>query len=227
MDYRHEYKFWVPDLTIMKLRQRLEPLMRYDDNQGDDFYKIKSLYFDDYYDTCLQENEAGVDNRRKYRIRYYNENLEYINLEKKSKLRGMTRKESEMLSADEVRAYIAGENDLLRGDVTTELYLRQQKSGMRPKCIVEYDRLALVEDAGNVRITFDMNIRGSSDIDRFLDNDSDYMVPAMEPGYHVLEVKYDEFLPTYIRQAVDINSLHRQSVSKYALVRKAITRGGF
>ena len=77
-----------------------------------------------------------------------------------------------------------------------------------------------------MRITFDTNIRGSAEIDRFFDSDEDFMVPAMEAGYHVLEVKYDEFLPNYLREMVDLNDLHRQSVSKYAIVREAIAQGG-
>ena len=148
----------------------------------------------------------------------------------------MTRKVSERLSVPQVQAYIDGVSDPFDGtlysdenkpgSLVTELYAMQQKSGMKPRCIVEYDRCAFVEDVGNVRITFDMNVRGSAEVDRFFDMSSDFMLPAIEPGYHVLEVKFDEFLPTYLRELVDLNDLHRQSVSKYALVREAIVKGG-
>ena len=226
MEYRHELKFWVSDLALTKLKYRLEPLMRHDDYQPTEFYRIRSLYFDDLWDSCLSENEAGVDDRRKFRIRYYNENLKYINLEKKSKKNGMTKKDGEILTLDQVREYMAGTSDLTAGPVSTELFVAAQNAGMKPKCIVEYDRCAFVEDVGNVRITFDCNVRGTDEVERFLDFSEDFMIPAMEPGFHVLEVKYDEFLPTYLREAVDLNSLHRQSISKYGLVRQAIKKGG-
>ncbi len=79
-----------------------------------------------------------------------------------------------------------------------------------------------MEPAGNVRITFGMNLRGSTDIERFLDTSEEFTLPVMEPGMHILEVKYDEFLPKYILELVDLNCLHRQSFSKYEIVREVL-----
>jgi hypothetical protein len=67
-----------------------------------------------------------------------------------------------------------------------------------------------------------MNLRGSMDTERFLDTSEEFAVSVMEPGMHILEVKYDEFLPKHILQLVDINNLHRQSFSKYAMVREEL-----
>lgn len=223
MEYRHELKFMVSDLTIEKLRYRLAPFMENDEHQQGDFYTIRSLYFDDYFDSCLGENLAGTDDRFKYRIRFYRGNLDYINLEKKYKKRGMTKKESESLDINQVKSYLAGGYDETNGRLTTELLAANLKSGMQPKCIVEYDRCAFVEPAGNVRITFDMNLRGSTEVERFLDNDVEFALPVMNPGIHILEVKYDEFLPRHILQLVDINNLQRQSFSKYAIVREVLS----
>lgn len=221
MEYRHELKFMVSDLTIEKLRHRLSPVMDPDEYHPD-FYRIRSLYFDDIYDSCLNENLAGTDDRFKYRIRFYEDKLDYINLEKKYKKQGMTKKESEMLTVDQVQAYINDNYDVEKEQLTTELLVANLKSKMRPKCIVEYDRFAFVEPAGNVRITFDMNLRGSTDIERFLDTSEEFTLPVMEPGMHILEVKYDEFLPKYILELVDLNCLRRQSFSKYAIVREVL-----
>ena len=222
MEYRHELKFLVPDLTLQKLKYRLEPVMERDEHQTEDFYTIRSLYFDDLFDSCLNENLAGVDDRFKYRVRFYRGNLDYINLEKKYKKRGMTKKESEAVTLEQVQAYLSGDADVARERLTTEMYAAFLKTGMKPKCIVEYDRCAFVEPAGNVRITFDMNLRGSMDTERFLDTSEEFAVSVMEPGMHILEVKYDEFLPKHILQLVDINNLHRQSFSKYAMVREEL-----
>ena len=222
MEYRHELKFLVPDITLEKIKYRLNHFMEIDEHQESEFYTIRSLYFDDLFDTCLNENLAGTDNRFKYRIRYYRGNTDYINLEKKYKLRGMTKKESEKLDISTVNSFIQGDVDSGAGKLTTELYAASLRSGMAPKCIVEYDRCAYVEPVGNVRITFDMNLRGSTDVDRFLDTTEEFAIPVMEPGWHILEVKYDEFLPRHILQLVDINNLHRQSFSKYAIIREEL-----
>ena len=222
MEYRHELKFLVPDLTLEKLRYRLSAVMELDEHQTEDSYNIRSLYFDDYFDKCLSENYAGTDDRYKYRIRLYRGNTDYINLEKKFKYRQMTKKLSEQIDNDTVRECLESGFYEAAGPLSSELYASFIKSGMRPKCIVEYDRCAFVEPVGNVRITFDMNLRGSADIERFLDYSEDFSLPVLPAGMHILEVKYDELLPRHILQLVDINELQRQSISKYALVREAI-----
>ena len=222
MEYRHELKFLVSDITLEKLRYRLSAVMDLDEHQKDESYNIRSLYFDDYFDKCLNENLAGTDDRYKYRIRFYGGNADYINLEKKYKYRQMTKKVSEQLDVESVKRCLAEGYYEAGGALSTELYASFIKSGMRPKCIVEYDRCAFVEPVGNVRITFDMNLRGSADVERFLDYSEDFTLPALPAGMHVLEVKYDELLPRHILQLVDTNELQRQSISKYALVREAI-----
>lgn len=222
MEYRHELKFMVSELTLEKLRYRLSAVMELDKNQQAESYMIRSLYFDDYYDKCLNENEGGTDDRYKYRIRMYRGNANYINLEKKYKYRTMTKKVAQQVDETFVNKIMAEGGTENSGSLTMELYADYLKSGMRPKCIVEYDRCAFVEPVGNVRVTFDMNLRGSSDVNRFLDYSEDFTIPVLPTGTHILEVKYDEVLPRHILQLVDTNELQRQSISKYALVREAI-----
>ena len=222
MEYRHELKFMVSELTLEKLSYRLSAVMELDKNQQAESYMIRSLYFDDYYDKCLNENESGTDDRYKYRIRMYRGNANYINLEKKYKYRTMTKKVAQQVDETFVNKIMAEGGTENSGLLTMELYADYLKSGMRPKCIVEYDRCAFVEPVGNVRVTFDMNLRGSSDVNRFLDYSEDFTIPVLPAGTHILEVKYDEVLPRHILQLVDTNELQRQSISKYALVREAI-----
>lgn len=103
-------------------------------------------------------------------------------------------------------------------------YLYMHGKGVRPKVIVEYDRTAFVNQAGNVRITFDQNIRCSPHIERFFEPNL-YAVPVMETGMHVLEVKYDELLPDYIAQTLEVGTLQQTAFSKYYLSRNI--EGGY
>lgn len=222
MEYRHELKFQVTFMELQKIRYRLEPVLTYDKNQRGDYYIVRSLYFDDIYDSCLFENESGVDNRAKYRIRMYNGNPASIHLEKKYKVREMTGKTTEEIVLKECQTLIS-EGRIERNDMLSRewQYLMQSRY-MTPKCIVEYARCAMVDEIGNVRITFDMDISGCLQPELFLDKTSDAFLPVMPAGMHILEVKYDELLPEYILQAVDLNTLQRQSVSKYVLTRRNI-----
>lgn len=225
MEYRHELKFMVSDIMLEKIRYRLQPLMQPDSHITDQYYTIRSLYFDDLYDTGMYENEDGVDNRSKYRIRMYNNDAAFLKLERKSKYRGMTRKKSAAISAEAAKHYITEDTLTAAFSLSTapseKLLNEFHCKHLMPKCIVEYDRSAFVEALGNVRVTFDQNIRGSIFCNEFF-TPTAMLFPVLPDGMHILEIKYDEFLPQYILQAVDIGALRKQSFSKYCIVRKKL-----
>ena len=103
--------------------------------------------------------------------------------------------------------------------VLQKLLLQMKTAMLRPKIIVEYDRVPYVYKLGNVRITLDKNISSSSAIDTFL-NPTIPKRPIMPAGQHVLEVKFDEFLPDYIYQALQLRNLRQTAFSKFYLCRK-------
>ncbi len=226
MEYRNELKFVVSDPEMEKIRHRLLPVMEQDMHQGESGYTIRSVYFDDIYDSCLSENEAGTDYRKKYRIRIYNGDSAFIRLEKKIKYHGMTQKITQRLSREEADLLLEADPEKLSEIILPEtnhlirnVYCEMIRKKLSPKCIVEYERFAFVESRGNVRITFDRNIAGSRQVEGFYDSEIDFF-PVMPAGLHILEIKYDELLPHYILQAIDTGHLRRQSYSKYCAVRK-------
>ena len=223
MKYRHELKFIISELLAEQIEFNIKHYMKLDGNHVESFYAVRSLYFDDIYDTCLKQLEAGVDNRYKYRIRLYNGKTDTIHLEKKSKSHEMTLKEMQDISRDEVQSLIDGGAPQGSGNLKMSLIRDHYTKLMKPVCIVEYDRTAYTEECGNVRITFDRNVRGTYDTGKFLDKEISQKRVIPE-GQLILEVKYDEFLPSYIMNAINYNSLRRQSVSKYSLVRKFADR---
>lgn len=221
MQYRHELKFLISGQDVARIDGRLSGLIPLDSHMENGCYTVRSLYFDDIYDSCLQEVISGVDMRRKFRIRLYNGSTDRICLEKKSKCRGMTRKDSQTVTVDDCLAYLDGLPVFGEGPVAQELFVATMQTGMVPKCIVEYERRAYVASEGNVRVTLDMDIRGTDDIGQFLQRECHDPAYVLPQGQHILEVKYDEFLPEYILQALDLNTLQRTSFSKYAWVRGA------
>lgn len=221
--FRHEFKYICSYAQLRMLQVRLTGVVLPDPHAGEDgVYNIRSLYFDDYYDRCLQENEAGTDPREKFRIRIYNHSSEQISLELKKKVRGKTQKISCRLTEEQCRTLMAGEIPELDADtpaVLRKLCLLMQTSLMRPKVIVEYDRTPYVYPHGNVRITLDENIRASGRTDLFLE-DQIPLRPIMPAGQHILEVKYDEYLPDFIYRTVQLKNLRPTAFSKYYLCRK-------
>jgi len=219
LNYRHELKLLVSDRQLEVIRYRLKILMKQDAHQKMGIYMVRSLYFDDFYDSCLWENKMGVDRRAKYRLRIYNGSTERIHLEKKVKVHGMTKKEKEEIQPGECMDFLSEGRPQAQGSLAAELSCLMQLRGMKPVCLVEYDRCAMVGSVGNVRITFDTDVRGCGLPGLFLERDKVPFLPVMRQGMHVLEVKYDELLPEYIAQALEISVLQRTAFSKYYYAR--------
>lgn len=84
--YRHETKHEIRYSEYLAIKSRLKVIAGLDKNVGEaSEYFIRSLYFDNYQDKALREKIYGVNIREKFRLRYYNGNDQYINLEKKQK----------------------------------------------------------------------------------------------------------------------------------------------
>ena len=188
-------------------------------------YIIHSLYFDDYKDTSVYTTDSGLSNRFKWRIRYYGNDLNYIVLEKKEKKDSRCHKKSCKITVDEYNSIVSGGIlDLVYDtdkDLVKELAVDMLTHDYRPKVIVDYERVAYVEEITNVRITFDMRISASYELDKFLKGEylSFYILPS---GINVLEVKFDEILPSHIRNIVESFGFKQTSFSKYYYGRKII-----
>lgn len=226
--YRHELKFLCTQLQIELLEEQLSCIMEKDWHSGSaGFYTVRSLYFDDYDDNAMKQKEDGLDCRKKYRIRSYLQGMdEMFHLEIKHRVKDRIRKEVCRLTAEEVRRILEGKpldygcGSAAENSVRNRFELARESMLLQPAVIVEYDRIPYVYSEGNVRITVDRNICGLPETDRFMEQDI-MAIPILERGYHLLEVKYDEYLPDVIRQVMQIISLDRTSFSKYYLCRLA------
>ena len=221
MAKRHEIKIAINDADAVALRQRLRLVARYDEHAAEGGYLVRSLYFDTLNDRALRDKLDSVGNREKFRIRCYDRDFSFIQLEKKTKSNGLGEKKKAVLSADEVARLLAGDltwmNDPSR-PVVVELLSKMRSQGLRPKVVVEYRREPFVFGPGNVRVTLDSDVRTGLRSTAFLDPGLTLVpVPGNQRG--VLEVKWDTFLPDIIRDAVQLDGRRSSSFSKYAAAR--------
>ena len=91
---------------------------------------------------------------------------------------------------------------------------------LRPRVLVSYVREPYVYAAGNVRVTFDSNIRTSLFQREFLNGALPDIIATDTPGDIILEVKYDEFLPSYLQAVLSGVTAQRSAVSKYTWCRR-------
>ena len=220
MEYRHEIKRFITPADAVCIRQNLSAVASIDAHaQRDGAYRIRSLYFDDLRNTALWEKLDGVNERRKFRIRYYNEDLSYIMLECKMKRDNVGCKLQERLTEAELRRILGGDVAWMASSgrpLLVTLYVEMKTKGLRPKCVVEYMRVPFVYGPGNVRVTIDWNIR-TGPPGQFMDPRG--LTLPVEGDPMLLEVKWDEYLPNVIRQATALKSRGPTAFSKYAACR--------
>ena len=220
--YRHELKFKISNNAAEILKQKLSLILDKDKfaYYSDGSYLIKSLYFDDLDSTSYYQKMDGVLYRKKYRIRMYNDDDRFIRLEKKMKHNNYTAKEQMLISKDIYSKILNGKlNEIIDADGLLLEFINDSKTkGLIPSIIVEYHRLAFTHPISEVRITFDSNVQsGLYNYDLF--NTAYPRFDVLEPGYQVLEVKFNEILPLYIANILnDIPSV-REAVSKFAICR--------
>lgn len=224
--YRNEWKYLLNNQSLSLLKNKISKVLDIDPHTPENGkYLIHSLYFDNYRNDSLYGNEAGLAIKYKWRIRYYGNDLTYIVLEKKEKLDGGGRKRSCKLTIDEYNSIVSGNIlDLVydtQKDLLKELAVDILKNGYHPKVIIDYERIAYVEEISNVRITFDMKISASYELDKFLDNDYPkfYIMPS---NMNLIEVKFDYILPSYIKNILELNNMNQTSFSKYYFGRKIV-----
>lgn len=220
MKFRHEMKIEISPSDVMQIRMRLNALMKKDPHGENGRYEVRSLYFDTVQDHALMEKIDGVNQREKYRIRMYDKRADFLRLEVKRKISGLTNKESAVIGRERVEAILSGDTSwmpLSECALIRNLYDRMKYEGFRPRTIVEYTREAYVYEAGNVRVTFDSDIRTGMTGTDFLNPDC-VTVPAWD-GRILLEVKWDEFLPDIIRDAIHADGRVAGAFSKYAQAR--------
>lgn len=223
--YRHELKYICPESELRVIERRISGVMHADAHaDGNGEYLIRSVYFDDYKHSCFYDNEDGVDPRAKFRIRIYNYSDARISLEKKLKNRGMTNKQICLLDKQTCMRMLRGEriHDCLgRHQLLNEWILLNETMRFRPVMLGEYVRKPYVYRLGNVRVTFDRNICASPQVTRIFDREIS-RVSVLPTNYHVLEVKYDNYLPDVIYQLVENGHMIQTTFSKFYLGCKAI-----
>lgn len=220
--FRHEIKHYINHSDYMVIKNRLMHVMKIDKNASENNeYKIRSLYFDNLKDKVLMEKINGINHREKFRIRFYNDDHSFINLEKKSKINGLCSKDSELITKEECEKILKGDIEFLRYSnkaLFVEFYSKIKGDLLKPKSIVDYKREAYIYRLGNVRITFDKNIRTGIYSTKIFDNNLP-TIEAIDNNIVVLEVKFDEFLPELIQDIIQTNERRASAISKYAASR--------
>lgn len=220
--FRHELKYFIHYREYEGLRNRLKTLLAKDSFAAmDGSYHIRSLYFDDMYESALYDKTFGVFRREKYRIRIYNKSDAVIKLERKTKYDQYICKESKILSRSQYEMILKNDVEFLLdtgSSLCRDFYIKVRDSQLKPSVIVDYEREAYVFKYSDVRITFDkMLSAGINSYDIFDKNL--VTVNAFKEPVMILEVKYNDFLADSVRDLLQLKSHEFTAASKYVICR--------
>ena len=218
---REEKKFLISIADFCRTSARLQKVMAQDPHNGVNGYIIRSLYFDTPYDTDYFEKQAGVELRRKIRLRCYDPKQDFAMLEMRQKQGARQLKRALRVSREDALSLIDGDYLPLLSysePFAAEVYGLMKTRAYVPRTIVEYNRKAFIAKENKIRVTFDNRIVSTeSCFDLFSQHLN--MNPVLDPYNVVLEVKYNGFLLNYIQSMINCIDKSELSVSKYVLAR--------
>lgn len=218
---REEKKYILTVPGALSLRHALSQVLHLDPHNGPEGYIVRSVYFDTLYDTDFYHKENGEELRKKVRLRLYDPQSKFARLEIKQKQGPYQRKRTLHLDRETAMSLLAGRYDALLevpDPFALECYGMLQTQCYRPKTTVEYRRFAFVAPGNEIRITFDSAV-AASESDFSLFSPALNLSPVFDPFHVILEVKYNGFLLSYLKNLLQPVGRQELSVSKYCLAR--------
>ena len=218
--FRKEIKYLIDRKSSIILQQKLDTIMERDIHGENGRYFIRSQYYDSIDDRDLWDNLDGIYEKRKIRLRIYSLSDTTVKLEFKCKNGVDGVKYSIPISREEALRMEQGDASFLLNyetELAMRLYLRITRGCYRPKTIIDYQRLAFTYPAGDVRITFDTDIRGASYPYGLFENTG--TVALGGTNKELMEVKYTGFLPDTIAEVLKEADELSTSHSKYSRAR--------
>ena len=219
--FRQEKKFLISIDQYYRLSHRFQEVLHLDSHSQGDGYEIRSLYFDSLDDRDYQEKEDGIELRRKIRLRNYGSKSSFAMLEMKQKQGQLQKKRSLQMNKEDALCLINGDYSVhlkYAEAFALECYGLMNMHCYLPKTAVSYQRKAFVAKENKIRITFDHHIVCNESYFNIFD-DQLIQNSVLDPYMVVLEVKYNGFLLSYIKDMIDECDKSETSVSKYCLAR--------
>ncbi len=222
MASRHEEKYIINYRTYAQLKNRAMQLLTPDPHGENGSYTITSLYFDDPRDTALYEKLDGLALHRKFRVRTYDSSPSFIKLERKDKQGILTKKASARITQDQIPLLDGANTPLSQfAGEAYDLAAQIAAGALTPAITVRYRRDAFCFEGTDLRLTFDTQLELLIGEPESLFRGDLAGIPVLDPGSVIMEIKYGDFIPSFVRKLTDVNT-KQLSLSKYALCREKL-----
>ncbi len=227
---RYELKYYVYQKDFPGITRYLSAFMTLDpfSMKGDsEHYNVNSLYFETQNFYCYRQKFDGLHERRKFRVRFYEDGTPNVFVEVKKKRDCFTEKDRMRLCLDRYRFEDVVERpDVLSQCVDSDIRRKGEffyflhKLHLRPFLWVAYDRIAFIGKVNkDIRITFDKNLSGTKYYGKRLDHKN-----LIDLGWGffskkiIMEIKFRKTIPYWLEMFIKEMNMNHTSISKYALI---------
>lgn len=220
---RTELKYLVSLPSVRLITSRLSAILPFDTHAGrDGSYLIRSLYFDDPLFRSYHDKEAGIRERKKFRIRYYNQDPSYIRLEEKEKIGDQSIKRGVRIPIEDAERLASGiEPDGPADDPLSDDFFRRIRTGaVQPVLFTDYYRTAFCHPVGDLRISLDRSISASRYTGSLWEPGGS--IPLMKEFQAVLEIKFSGCFPSYVTELLWDIPMTPSAASKYCMCCEAL-----
>ena len=226
---RYEFKYLVPIEQYEALKAALLPFMTLDkfaQKQPNGLYTVRSIYFDtpgfDMYHTKID----GVAHRMKVRLRGYNtgDDNSTVFMEIKRKYEGPILKNRSDAPFGVVKKMFEGASfedstsNIHNPDNARRFFYQILRKNLQPVVNVIYEREPFMANTLNIdndfRCTFDMHLRSNA-YPKISSLYEDGQVRFVYPGYFILEIKFNQYCPTWVKPIIEGFQLRKEPASKY------------
>jgi hypothetical protein len=186
--------------------------------------KVHSLYFDTFDFDHYYENLEGVPSRKKFRLRWYNDDISKCRFEIKYKEGSVTLKRFWNIHID-LSAVLEGRQSLCRAVRNTELPIevKFEIDKLIPSAYIKYNRKYFSNRDGLFRMTIDGPVSYGKLNPKFL-NETQSRSTLIDDSEYVFEIKYPVDAPEHVQELFKYFPVRLYKNSKYV---KAISSFGF
>jgi hypothetical protein len=222
---RYEYKYLIDEARARQVRDFVRSYLCRDDHAIPSMhhaYPIFSLYLDGPGLMLYNATVQAQMNRFKLRVRYYDHNpASPLFCEIKRRINDVILKDRAVIKRDALSHLLAGrcpcaedladETDADSFGALRKFFELRNVLHAQPRIIVYFEREAWISPSDdNTRVTFDRHAKAA------------HYVPSLNPplstaevGSVILELKFDDRFPTWMRELVRCCDLYRTNMGKY------------
>lgn len=227
---RFEKKYLLTQQEKDELVCFLSEHLKWDTFSENSYYTIYNIYFDTIDHNIIRQSLDKPAYKAKLRVRSYHcpvEPTDTVFLEIKKKIEGKVTKRRLTMSYGDVEKFIfegikPSPNDFVSKQVLNEINYYLECNDIIPKYYIAYERMALADDTGLLRVTIDQRIEYRETSVSLYESGGRSLLPK---DHYLIEIKSEHNFPLWLAHKLSTMGLFSRSFSKYGEAYRLTLKG--